>query len=264
MKKLIAAVLSISMLLAVLAVPAMAEETDAQSGATAAVTAGGGSRGGQQPGGRGFTGGQNAPSRGQAPGRGGKNAVPQEQVPGNGNPNGQNSGQSDGQNADENSGLAGSQQQTPFPYQKDQRFMKPGRNHRGGSRAGSIGQRNLPADQAPLDLSGLVSKGIIDEETLAKIEEYLKENAPAQPAAPDMTQPEKPAENQAADSAEPPALPDGQAPVADPLSELLSGFVEKGILTQEQADAISAAVTPAEAGSTAAAPAETAGEETGV
>jgi hypothetical protein len=72
---------------------------------------------------------------------------------------------------------------------------RPGRN--GGKPA--AGQQ---APAAPFDLKELVEKGIIDQETADKIEEYLQNNAPAQPAegqAPaDGTAPAQPAENQAA------------------------------------------------------------------
>ena len=313
MKKILAGMMALAMLLTALALPAMAEEQTAS--AAASVTAKNGHRGGQP--GNGAAGqqpgnGQNAP-RDQQPGNG-QNA-PQGQQPGNGQnvpqglqpgrngmngPRGQAPGNApqtpgtSGQTAPEAQTPGASGQTTPdtqtpdngeqttpdtqtpdtgdqtapdtstqaTPQQPDQtaqngRPQAP-RNGRGRKDQGSLGRLNLKS---------LVENNIIDQETLEKIEDYLKKNAPAKPEKPAAAQgtgdgaastdgttppalPEAPA-----DGTTPPALP--EAPTdgtgtpampengsAQPESDLLAKLVEEGILTQEQADAILAQMNP--------------------
>ena len=338
--RMIAGVLSVSLLLTAAALPAMAEE-DYSAAVTASMSAGnqrGGQRGpqgqmpgndqnspqGRMPGGNGngaqgqMPGNDQNGSQGQTPGSqkgqqgqmpGGKGNGPQGRMPGNDQnspqgrmPGGQNSqqGQTPGSNDNDPQGQLpdvnqnGQQDELPQDGQNSQnsdtntqignQTQQPKMDRRNGKNRGDGKRNNLPnekPDNLPgtsLSLKELVEKGVIDQETMEKIEKYMEENAPALPDAQSgatpadgTTPPEKPDENQAAadgttppekpdvsqvpaDGSTPPALPDGtQAPEDAGMMEqddLLARLVEAGILTQEQADAIQA-LTPA-------APAETA------
>ena len=135
-----------------------------------------------------------------------------------------------------------------------------------------------------IDFKSLVEKGIIDQETYEKIEEFLKNNAPEGRKAPGtMTSPEKsddgsgsaeaaaPEKNddasESAEAAVPEKNDDGsgsteaaapekpedndasqqpKAGSAAPQDDLIRRLVEAGILTKEQADAIDAISDTAE------------------
>ncbi len=112
----------------------------------------------------------------------------------------------------------------------------------------------VPAAQSPESgLQTLVDEGLISQETLTAILNYMKEN---QPAMPDGQQP----------GGDPSAMPDGQQPGGDPpampdgqqsgvmLSQtLLSDLLNAGILTQDEYDAILASDLASDLVSTAAA-----------
>ena len=319
-KRTLACVLGVSLLLTAMAVPALAEEQNTVPQIQSSdVTAKGGRPGngrmqngpqGQMPG----NGNQNGPQgqmpgngnqnqsgpRGQMPGNGSQNQNgPQGQMPGNGsqnqngqqgqtpdansqatpvnpapgteNQNAENGQNTNGQNAENSQNAENGQNGTNGNNTGKQNRGKGGRPGRNGGKQ-AAGQQ---APAAPFDLKVLVEKGIIDQETADKIEEYLQNNAPAQPAegqAPaDGTAPAQPEENQAAaEGTTPPEAPvNGQMPPEMPAgtaqglpAELTAKLVEEGLLTQEQADAISAlnaaGGTEAAASEAAAASAETA------
>ena len=91
-----------------------------------------------------------------------------------------------------------------------------------------------PSDQAPemLDWDKLVTEGVISEETAAKVKAYMEENKPEDAAQKQDS--EKPAD--------PPKKPDGKEPV-NPNLEIVNQLLEAGVLTQEEADAVSAWIT---------------------
>lgn len=316
MKKILAGVLGLSLLLTALAVPSMAEEQTAPAAQTAGLAAKGGrnqngprgrmpgNNGQNQSGPRGQAPGSNdqnqsgpqgqAPGnndqnqsgpRGQAPGSNDQNQNgPQGQAPGNSRrnqkgprgqapgSNGQNQNGSqdqapdansqatppasdaNGQNSDESQTSDGNSQNAPNGQTsgtdeqnaKQDQNAAPGKNGKQGR--GKGGHRNngtAPADQEPaFDLQVLVDNGIIDQETADKIDEFLKNSAPGQTAenqaqADSTTPPEKPEGDQApVDGMTPPEMPENTAMIFP--EDLLAKLVENGLLTQEQADAISA------------------------
>lgn len=223
MKKTLALLMTLALVISALALPALAEETNVTTDQTtsASVQTGKGGRGGgrqmpqmpgqndqnsqlpQQP-------GQNSQDS-QMPGRGGKNR----QMPGNGQ----------------------------MPQMPDQNNQQPGQDNQNsqqtlprmdgrGMKHGGHGGRQQLFDQ-------LLKDGIITQETYDTIAAYLQKNAPQQQdstAAP-------------ADGAEPPAAPEGQteAPEGQPESpeqQLLKDMLDKGIITQEQYDEYITKLTP--------------------
>ena len=97
----------------------------------------------------------------------------------------------------------------------------------------------VPAAQSPESgLQTLVDEGLISQETLTAIMNYMKEN---QPAMPDGQQsggnpPAMPDGQQS--GGDPPAMPDGQQPGVMLSQTLLSDLLNAGILTQDEYDAI--------------------------
>ena len=201
MHKIGAGILTVSLMVTAMALPAMAENgqsADSEATVGAMVTARGGRQGGQMPG--------NGNNRqGQMPGFGNNQ---QDQMPGNG---------------DNNQGMVpgtppvmnGQQQQAPQKPETAQKDTQTGKEktpetqttEEGATQGNQETQQKIP--QTPdgkgprggfqkhgrmgpmngrgtghVDFRELVEKGIIDEETLTKIEEYLKENAPAKPQMP--------------------------------------------------------------------------------
>lgn len=279
MHKIGAGILTVSLMVTAMSLPAMAENgQSADSAATVAamVTARGGRPGGQMPGGNNQQGqmpGNGNNQHGQMPSNGGNNQNTMPGIPGNGN-NNQNTmpgnppamnGQQqqapqkpetaqqdtqttpDTQTTEEGAtqGTQETQQQTPQ--------TPAGKGSRGGfQKNGRMGPMN-GRGAGHVNFKELVEKGIIDEEILTKIEEYLKKNAPAKPqmpadgqTAPDgQTPPEKPEGDQAATDTQTqatPVKPEGDpAPTQGELPEednLIAKLVEAGILTQEQAETI--------------------------
>ena len=220
MKKTIALLMTLALVISAVALPALAEEpaVDQVTSAT------------QQ-------GGQNSQSA--KGGRGGRQQMPGQnsqmpQMPGQ---NGQNSQapQMPGQN-DQNS------QAPQVPGQNDQNSRMPGRggkgNRRGGFTAGTDGQTVKHGKTAVFDR--LLADGVITQEIYDAIIAWMQQQAPqAQQNA------EAPAEGTApAEGSEPPALPDGTAPdgTANAQEELLKSLLDSGVITQEQYDLLVSAL----------------------
>ena len=220
MKKTIALLMTLALVISAVALPALAEEpaVDQVTSAT------------QQ-------GGQNSQSA--KGGRGGRQQMPGQnsqmpQMPGQ---NGQNSQapQMPGQN-DQNS------QAPQVPGQNGQNSRMPGRggkgNRQGGFTAGTDGQTVKHGKTAVFDR--LLADGVITQEIYDAIIAWMQQQAPqAQQNA------EAPAESTApAEGSEPPALPDGTAPdgTASAQEELLKSLLDSGVITQEQYDQLTGAL----------------------
>ena len=258
MKKVFAIILSVSLILAALALPAMAEETQ-NAALTASTLAGRGNgpQGGRGPGGQ----RQNGQKNGQMPGQNGGNANGQQApaMPGQNGNNangqqapampGQNGSNANGQQAPatpENTGSgtdAGSSATTQNGQQAPQKGMAPqGKmgGHRGGKDARGMNGKG--------SFENLLKNGVIDQNTYNAIMDYMKQHAPAGAAnsqAQDGTTP--PAMPEGAEGTTPPEKPEGENGQAPQEDDLLKKLVEDGVLTQEQADAVAAAQTAAAA-----------------
>ena len=219
MKKTIALLMTLALVISAVAIPALAEEpaVDQVTSAT--------QQGGQN----------NQFSRG---GRGGR-----QQMPGQNSQNGQ-APQMPGQN-DQNS------QAPQVPGQNDQNSRMPGRggkgNRRGGFTAGTDGQTVKHGKTAVFDR--LLADGVITQEIYDAITAWMQQQAPqAQQNAGAPAEGTAPAEDTApAESSESPALPDGTAPdgSASAQEELLKTLLDTGVITQEQYDLlVSALQTP--------------------
>lgn len=125
-------------------------------------------------------------------------------------------GQSDGESSDRTTEKQGSQ--------------KPN----GKKPSGGKPSAQKPSDQAPemLDWDKLVTEGVISEETAAKVKAYMEENKPEDAAQKQDS--EKPAD--------PPKKQDVEEPV-NPNLEIVNQLLDAGVLTQEEADAVSAWIT---------------------
>ena len=210
MKKTIALLMTLALVISAVALPALAEEpaVDQVTSAT--------QQGGQN----------NQFSRG---GRGGR-----QQMPGQNSQNGQ-APQMPGQN-DQNS------QASQVPGQNGQNSRMPGRggkgNRQGGFTAGTDGQTVKHGKTAVFDR--LLVDGVITQEIYDAIIAWMQQQAPqAQQNA------EAPAEGTApAEGSEPPALPDGTAPdgTASAQEELLKSLLDSGVITQEQYDLLAGAL----------------------
>ena len=205
---------------------------------------------------------QATPQQGQQPGSGNQNSRP-DQRPGKGMRSAQTPAAAD-QNAAQPQTPAANDQNTQAPGNSDQNAQTPAaadqnaqastngnQKPQKGRMPGKNGFRGGKQDKSVLNLSELVEKNIIDQETATRIEEYLKNNAPAQAAANGTTPPEKPEGNNGTTPPEKPdgdqAGPEGTTPPELPVNgeaatqdDLLAKLVEAGVLTQEQADAITA------------------------
>lgn len=215
-KKMMAGILTVSLLVTAAALPSLAEGNNTAMNGTAVIVAKGGQPGnnrnqqGQMPGN-----GQNqfpsnngqnqrGPQQGQMPGNGqnqfpGNNGQNQQtppqgqQLPGNQNQNpgnGMRNGRPGQRNQQQNQ-QQGVTPNTTTPDNGTQDAQTPDTNDQntqdtqtikqpgrnGKFQRGNRGQR--PGKQ--LDLKALVEQGIIDQETADKIEEYLKQNTPSKP-----------------------------------------------------------------------------------
>ena len=212
MKKTIALLMTLALVISAVALPALAEEPAGTVDQATSATR----QGGQN----------NQFSRG---GRGGR-----QQMPGQNSQNGQ-APQMPGQN-DQNS------QAPQVPGQNDQNSRMPGRggkgNRRGGFTAGTDGQTVKHGKTAVFDR--LLADGVITQEIYDAIIAWMQQQAPqAQQNA------EAPAEGTApAEGSEPPALPDGTAPdgTANAQEELLKSLLDSGVITQEQYDLLVSAL----------------------
>ena len=209
MKKIIALLMTLALVISAVALPALAEETagtvDQVTSATQSTrntqTAKGGRNGNRQMPGQNSQNSQNSrmPGNGQMP-----------QMPGQ---NGQN-----GQNSQVPGGFAGN-----------------GRQNRG--KAGQNGQAVKGGKQLIFDQ--LLADGVITQEVYDAITAWMNEKVQqAQPdtaAAADGTGATALPETSApAEGSEPPALPDGAS--AGPEAQLLKSLLDDGVITQEQYD----------------------------
>ena len=219
MKKTIALLMTLALVISAVAIPALAEEpaVDQVTSAT------------QQ-------GGQNSQSA--KGGRGGR-----QQMPGQNSQNGQMP-QMPGQNSQNG-------QAPQMPGQNSQNDQMPGRggkgNRQGGFTAGTDGQTVKHGKTAVFDR--LLADGVITQEIYDAITAWMQQQAPqAQQNAGAPAEGTAPAEDTApAEGSEPPALPDGTAPdgSASSQEELLKILLDTGVITQEQYDLlVSALQTP--------------------
>ena len=206
MKKTIALLMTLALVISAVALPAMAEEPAGTVDQVTSATR---------------QGGQNSQSA--KGGRGGR-----QQMPGQNSQNGQ-APQMPGQN-DQNS------QAPQVPGQNDQNSRMPGRggkgNRRGGFTAGTDGQTVKHGKTAVFDR--LLADGVITQEIYDAIIAWMQQQAPQV-----QQNAEAPAEGTApAEGSEPPALPDGTAPdgTANAQEELLKSLLDSGVITQEQYD----------------------------
>ena len=274
MKKTIAMLMTLALLISALAVPALAEETagttDAVTSATTQVTGKGGQN--RMP-------GQNnrndrMPGNGQMP-----------QTPGQNNRNGQMPGngqmpQMPGQNS-RNGQMPGNGQIPQMPGQDSQTPQLPDQNSQDDQNTGTPqkpgrgmkhGRQGKGADGQngkQMIFDQLLKDGVITQEVYDAITAWLQQNmpqaqqdtasdggeqAPAEgtepPALPDGTAP--------AEGSEPPTLPDGTAPAegseppalpenapdesVNPMEEMLKSLLDSGVITQEQYDLLLTAI----------------------
>ncbi len=216
MKKMLALLLTIALMISAVTLTALAgETTETATDEITSATVPNGS--GQTPGG-----GQMP----QLPDQSGKNRQ-QPQTPGN-DQNGQS-----GQNGQQ--GMPG----------RGNGNMKRGDRNTNGRQAGGFGEQQI-FDQ-------LLKDGIITQEVYDAIMNYLKEQGTQQPgnstvpsesseppALPDGTAP--------AAGSEPPAAPEGKPDVME--QQMLKEWLEKGVITQEQYEEILSKLTPVDAAET--------------
>ena len=225
MKKTIALLMTLALVISAVALPALAEEPAGTVDQATSATRQGGQNSQSAKGGRG--------GRQQMPGQNSQNGQTP-QMPGQNSQNGQ-APQMPGQN-DQNS------QAPQVPGQNDQNSRMPGRggkgNRRGGFTAGTDGQTVKHGKTAVFDR--LLADGVITQEIYDAIIAWMQQQAPqAQQNA------EAPAEGTApAEGSEPPALPDGTAPdgTANAQEELLKSLLDSGVITQEQYDLLVSAL----------------------
>ena len=220
MKKIFAILMTLTLLVSALALPALAEDSTPAVDQVASATAKGG--------------------RGNQPGR----------MPGN-TQNGQQSFGKGGQMPQMPGAGQDSQQvpQLPGAGQDSQQVPQlPGASRNGQQ---SFGKGGRHGGQSGGKMTGifdqLLKDGVITQEIYDAIISYL--NQQVQPA-------EVPAEgtDTPAEGTEPPALPEGEAPAegepAGPEARLLKQLLDSGVITQEQYDALLAEYTAAPAADT--------------
>lgn len=231
MKKILAIILTLSLAVCALALPALAEETagtaDQVSSATQNSQTG---RGG----------------RDQMPGRNNRNRQAP-QMPGQNNQNGQ-APQMPGQNdqdgqAPEMPGQNGQDSQSGQNSQNSQASRTPGKNNRGG-KTGKSGRTEKATKQDMFNQ--MLTEGVITQETYDAIAAWMQAKMPQ--AQQDGTAP--------AEGSEPPALPEGEAPAegSEPPSppegapdntavlQLLKELLDNGTITQEQYDLLAGGI----------------------
>ena len=222
MKKTIALLMTLALVIGAVALPALAEEPVGTVDQVASATQQSGENNQFAKGGRG--------GRQQMPGQNEQNGQ-MPQTPGQNGRNGQ-APQMPGQN-DQNSQLP------QMPGQNGRMPGKGSRNNRQtGSKTGTDGQPEMHGKTAIFDR--LLSDGVITQEIYDAITAWMQQQAPqAQQNA------EAPAEGAApAEGSEPPALPDGSAPAesASEQAELLKSLLDSGVITQEQYDLLASAL----------------------
>ena len=218
MKKILALILTLSLAVCALALPALAEETAGAADQVSSAT-------------------QNSQT-----GRGGR-----DQMPGHGR-NGQmtqmpgQNGQMPDQN-DQNGQMPQMPDQNDQNDQNSQTSQMPGRSNRGGKN----GKNSRTEKAAKQDLfNQLLADGVITQETYDAIAAWMQAKAPQ--AQQDGTAP--------AEGSEPPALPEGEAPAegSEPPAppegapdnsaalQLLKDLLDNGTITQEQYDLLAGGV----------------------
>lgn len=228
MKKILAIILTLSLAVCALALPALAEETagtvDQVSSATQnSQTARGG--------------------RDQMPGRNNRNGQAP-QMPGQNNQDGQ-APQMPGQNDQDGQApeMPGQNGQDSQSGQNSQASRTPGKNNRGG-KTGKSGRTEKAAKQDMFNQ--MLTEGVITQETYDAIAAWMQAKMPQ--AQQDGTAP--------AEGSEPPALPDGTAPAegSEPPAppegapdnsaalQLLKDLLDNGTITQEQYDLLAGGV----------------------
>ena len=265
MKKFIALLMTLALVISALALPALAEEagttTDAATSATTTTAKGG--RGGM-------------PGNGQQPpamnGNGQNNQNSQQPPAMNGNdqnnqngrqPPAMNGNSQSNQNSQQPPSMPGdnqngqNDQQTPSVSGNGRNGQKPS-GKPGKGRNSRNGQNNQNGQQPPamngseqncqpgmrLDFEQLVRDGVIDQELCEKILNYMKEHAPQ-----DQSGGTSPAED-----SESPAAPDSvQGQQGGFEEQLLKGLLDNSVITQEQYDLLLARITATDTAATVAA-----------
>ena len=282
MKKLIALLMILALLISAAALPAMAE------GKTETVNqvsgeAGRGGPGGQQPpqmpgggrNGQGGPGGQQPPAMpgGSEEGQGGSDGQQPPAMPGGSqdNANGQQPPQMPG-GSEEGQGGSNGQQPPAMPgdSQDNTGVQQPGnqngsgQNNQGGpggqkpqgkpgKNAG--GKQDTPGGEPAkrLDFEQLVQEGVITRDVCDEILNYMKERAPSEGAEDTASTGKngaqaRPEGNAPSQGSEPPAIPDGNQHAAGGMEEqLLQELLDQNIITQETYDLLMARLTTAEA-----------------
>lgn len=228
MKKILAIILTLSLAVCALALPALAEETagtvDQVSSATQnSQTARGG--------------------RDQMPGRNNRNGQAP-QMPGQNNQNGQTP-QMPGQNDQDGQApeMPGQNGQDSQSGQNSQASRTPGKNNRGG-KTGKSGRTEKAAKQDMFNQ--MLTEGVITQETYDAIAAWMQAKMPQ--AQQDGTAPAESSEAPAlpqdaapAEGSEPPALPENIPDNADAL-QLLKELLDSGVITQAQYDLLAGGV----------------------
>ena len=251
MKKIIALLMTLALVVSAVALPALAEgDNDTVDQVTTATKqTGRGGPGGQQPPqmpGNGQQGGPNGQQPPEMPGngqnnQGGPNGQQPPEMPGNGQ---NNQDSQDGQDSQEAPEMPGSDQNG----QNDQNGpngQKPEGGPGNGKQGGKKQPMGRPGQQAPgsepekrLDFEQLVKDSVITQEICDAILNYMKEHAPQDqqgtaPAAEDQAQDQQ-SGNAPVQGSEPPAKPEGDQNAPGGMEEqLLKELLDNSVITQE-------------------------------
>ena len=214
MKKMFALLMTLALVISVLAVPALAEESTGTVDQVASATTNNNSQDGQTAHG----------GRQQMPGRGGRNG----QVPGQNSQNGQMP-QMPGQN-DQNSQMpqmpGQNNQSGQMPNQNSQNGQMPGMGGRNGRQGNGMNGRNGKAGKQDM-FAQMLADGVITQEVYDAITAWM--NQRMQQAPQDASA--------SADTANAPALPDSTEG-AGAREDLLKELLDSGVITQEQYDVL--------------------------
>ena len=125
--------------------------------------------------------------------------------------------------------------------------MPPQEQTSGGQAPGAempSGAPGMPGGQAPamIDFDEMVTKGVISQETCDKIKAYMESHRPADlpgGQAPGMSGGQPDGQFPGMNGEKPADPPQGQAPV---MGGLLDDLLKDGVITQEEYDALTAAI----------------------